>query len=92
MSVYRGYENRYYSDKTINFKMIKRGIVYLLSHSQYTEQITVGFYGGEPLLEMDLLKKSVECTKNVSAGRKIYFTLTNQLVGDKTLTVLKIGL
>lgn len=71
-----GYENRSYSDKTISFETIKKGIDYLLSHSQYTEQVTVGFYGGEPLLEMDLLKKSVAYTKSVSAGRKIYFTLT----------------
>jgi len=70
------YENRSYSNKKINLETIKKSIDYFLAHSQSTKQIAVAFYGGEPLLEMDLLKSAVEYIRQVSAGRDVYLTLT----------------
>lgn len=70
------YENRSYSNKKISLETIKKGIDFFLSHSRYTEQIAISFYGGEPLLEMELLKKSVEYARNAGGERKIHFNLT----------------
>ena len=71
-----GYDNRTYSNKSINLETIRKGIDYILSHSQNTKQISVGFYGGEPLLEMSLLKQAVEYIEEVKEGRTIRLNLT----------------
>lgn len=71
-----GYNNRRHSQKTISMKMIQKGIDYLFAHSQNTKQITIGFYGGEPLLEMPLLREAVEYIDEIREGRNVLLTLT----------------
>lgn len=71
-----GYDNRTHSNKTISMETIRKGIDYLLAHAQNTKQISIGFYGGEPLLEMPLLKKAVEYIEEVKEGRNIRLGLT----------------
>ena len=58
--VYSGsYENRTHSNKRMNFETAKKAIDFLYEHSSLSESVGVGFYGGEPLLEIELLKKCV---------------------------------
>lgn len=82
-----GYNNRTYSDKVISMETISKGVDYLLAHSQNTKQIAIGFYGGEPLLEMSLLKKAMEYIEAVREGRNIRFTLTTNgtLLSDSNI-------
>lgn len=70
------YDNRTHSDKTIPIEIIRKGVDYLFAHSQNTKQLTIGFYGGEPLLEMPLLKETVEYVDKIREGRNVRFTLT----------------
>ena len=50
----------------MNFETAIRAIDFLYEHSSLSESVGVGFYGGEPLLEIELLK-------NVLIMQKKYF-------------------
>lgn len=71
-----GYNNRHHIERKMDFDMAKRGIDFLLSHSQNSSSITVAFYGGEPFLEFDLIKKCIGYIESISHGRKTGFTIT----------------
>lgn len=85
-----GYDNRTHSDKSISMEIIQKGIDYLLAHSHNTKRISIGFYGGEPLLAMSFLRKAVEYTDEVREGRNILFTLTTNgtLLSDENVEYL----
>ncbi|MBH8007070.1 radical SAM protein, partial [Clostridioides difficile] len=59
-----------------NIDVAKRSIDYLIKNSSQLNEVSVGFYGGEPLLEFDLIKQIVEYVKVVGEGKEIYFNLT----------------
>lgn len=71
-----GYENREHSNKKMNFETAKKGIDFLLNHSTYLNRVSVGFYGGEPLLEYDLIKKCIEYAEQKGEGKIISFNIT----------------
>ena len=54
------YTNRRHSEKTMDFETAKKGIDFLVHHSQNSKLLNLSFYGGEPLLEFDLIKKCIE--------------------------------
>lgn len=66
---------RSYSDKTMSWDVARAAIDYLLDHcSDSPVGPAVSFYGGEPLLEFDLIRRCVEYAKRFSD--RIYFTIT----------------
>lgn len=69
-------ENRVHSGNRMSFETAKRAIDFYLEHSVDTPSAFIGFYGGEPLLEFDLIKKCVNYVKKTIEGKKIYFNLT----------------
>lgn len=75
--VYSGlYENRTHSNQRMSLATAKNAIDFLISHSADSENIVFGFYGGEPLLEFDLLTKCVEYAEKNGEGKNISFTIT----------------
>ena len=75
--VYSGsYSNRVHSNKRMSFETAKSAIDFLYEHSSMTTSIGIGFYGGEPLLEFDLLKRCVAYAKMKFIGKDLSFTLT----------------
>ncbi|MDL0414458.1 4Fe-4S cluster-binding domain-containing protein, partial [Clostridioides difficile] len=75
--IYSGsYSNRVHTNKRMNIDVAKRSIDYLIKNSSQLNEVSVGFYGGEPLLEFDLIKQIVEYVKVVGEGKEIYFNLT----------------
>ena len=59
--VYSGnYDNRTHSNKVMSFDIAKKAMDYLILHSDELDEIVIGFYGGEPLLNFELIKKCVE--------------------------------
>lgn len=79
--LYEGYDKR--EGKYMNFKHAKLILDYLLniwraSHSTGVIQpVTIGFYGGEPLLNMELIRKIVEYLRPHSdIGKKFIFNMT----------------
>ncbi|ABX43038.1 Cys-rich peptide radical SAM maturase CcpM [Lachnoclostridium phytofermentans] len=70
------YQNRTHSPKRMSFETAKRAIDMALSHSEDTQFIIFSFYGGEPLLELPLIKRCVKYIKQQAPNRDIIFSMT----------------
>lgn len=68
--------NRVHSDLSMSKLVVDKALDILLNNSIDSELITIGFYGGEPLLEFDLICYTVEKAKKIFWGKKLSFTLT----------------
>lgn len=71
-----GYDNREHSEKRMSWDTAKRAIDFLMKNSDEMEVVTVGFYGGEPLLELALIKKCVSYISEVYYGRNVRYSIT----------------
>lgn len=70
------YKNRTHSPKSMGFETAKRAIDMALSHSEDTKIFIISFFGGEPLLELPLIKKCVEYIKRQAPNRNILYSMT----------------
>lgn len=70
------YENRVHSNKTMTWESAKRSIDYLYEHSGELAEVTISFYGGEPLIRFEFIKKCVEYVKETYADRKTSYGIT----------------
>lgn len=57
-------------------EIMKKAIDLFYNHSKYSEIVAISFYGGEPLLRKDFVKKSVEYAYETNLGQIIQFTIT----------------
>jgi uncharacterized protein len=67
---------RTHSKDRMSFETVEKALKLLKENSIDSKKITIGFYGGEPLLEFDLLKKSVELSKELFKNKEIKYTVT----------------
>lgn len=75
--VYSGsYINRVHNNKRMSVEVAKQSIDFLAKHSGNSKEITIGFYGGEPLLELSLIKEVVDYAEKLFIGKKILFNMT----------------
>lgn len=75
--VYSGsYKNRVHTNKRMSFELAKRGIDFLISHSSDCDTLNISFYGGEPLIEMKLIKKCISYIDKNSQGKDTNYSLT----------------
>ena len=70
-------DNRNFSTSDINQETIKAAIDMLYEHSG--ENVSVCFYGGEPLLKFDLIKYAVEYSQKVMKNKQLSFSVTTNL-------------
>jgi uncharacterized protein len=70
------YANRSHSPKSMDFGTAKKAIDFILERSLDRQEIVIGFYGGEPLLELPLIKKCVDYIKTQASDRKVTYTMT----------------
>ena len=70
------YLNRVHANERMDFDTAKKGIEFLIDHSKDVDQVHISFYGGEPLLEFDLLKKCINYAIEIGEGKKVTFGLT----------------
>ena len=70
--------------------MAKKGLDFLLSHSSACEELRVGFYGGEPLLEFELIKRCVEYMETQTKDKAVHYQITTNgtLLKGEILTYL----
>ncbi len=74
--VYSGsYQNRIHTNKRMSMETAFRAIDFLLEHSIDSENLGLGFYGGEPLLEFELIKKCIQYIKG-KTNKEVLITLT----------------
>ena len=75
--VYSGsYHNRVHNNKRMDWNTAKAALDFLYQHSKNSSEINISFYGGEPLLEMELIKKCVEYVRDVFERKNLSFNLT----------------
>jgi uncharacterized protein len=92
---YCSYSGRYlykrsHSPKNMSWSIARKAVDYLLSHSQDRKKISVGFYGGEPLLRFDLIQKTVQYIKKTSGEKHVRFNFTTNgtLITDAIIDFL----
>lgn len=75
--VYSGtYLNRSHSSKRMKFSTAAKGIDFLINNSKNNNTICISFYGGEPLLEFDLIKQCIEYAEEKADGKNLIFSMT----------------
>ena len=68
--------NRSHSNTTISLHSIEKALQILEEGSVDRECVTIGFYGGEPLLEFELLVKATQYAEKTFEGKKLKYTIT----------------
>lgn len=68
---------RTHSAKEMSWETAKKCIDFLWEHSVDSRSVNVGFYGGEPLIEFPLIKKTVLYSKEKFKGKKLTFSITS---------------
>lgn len=63
----------------MNWEIAKRGIDYYIQHAEAVKELKFNFYGGEPLLNFELIKKCVEYIEKRISDRKCQFSITTNL-------------
>lgn len=89
--VYSGkYYTRTHTNKRMSFETATKAMDLVLANSDSCEELHIGFYGGEPLLEFDLIKRCVEYLEDKVTDKDIHFLITTNgtLLKDKILNYL----
>lgn len=75
--VYSGnYYNRTHTAQRMDFELAKKAIDFYLLRSDEAPNLTLSFYGGEPLLEFDLIKKCVDYISKKKGEQTVKFPMT----------------
>ena len=67
---------RSHSGKRMSWETAKKAVDFLRDHSAESKEVAVSFYGGEPTLEFDLVKKIVSYAEEQFLGRDLRFSMT----------------
>ncbi|MCL2112261.1 MAG: radical SAM protein [Clostridiales bacterium] len=67
---------RKHAKRSMPFEIAKKGIDFIQCRSRDAEKVRISFYGGEPLLEFELIRKIVSYSKNVFEGKPVSYNLT----------------
>lgn len=90
--IYSGhYDTRTHSELDMDFETAKKSIDLYLNASSEINELTVAFYGGEPLLNIELIKQCVEYIKEKTIGRSIVFSTTTNgtLLNEQNVSFLE---
>lgn len=84
------YENRTHSNKVMSEDIIYKCVDYLMSHSDEIEEVDIGFYGGEPLLQKADIIKCITYINNKYSHRNVSYSITTNgtLLDDDTINFL----
>ena len=82
---YKGYRN--HGTDLMSLKTAKKALDFFAVRSAKSEEIHLNFYGGEPLLNFDIIKWAVDKLPSVANGRNYYFHLTTNgyLLNNETI-------
>jgi uncharacterized protein len=78
---------RSHTRKKMSLETAKKSIDFLWNHSVDSRRVNVGFYGGEPLLEFEMMQKIVEYSKRQFIGKELSFSITTNgtLLNDEII-------
>lgn len=69
-------DQRSHSRHHMTYETAKKALNFYKEHSQDSDIAGISFYGGEPLLEFDLIRKVVSYAKEIFSGKHISFAIT----------------
>lgn len=83
-------QGKYHGERAVmSFEVGKRALDFLIENSGSRHNLEVDFFGGEPLMNFDVVKKLVEYARSVEkqAGKNFRFTLTTNgmLIDDDVI-------
>ncbi|MBR4587910.1 MAG: thioether cross-link-forming SCIFF peptide maturase [Lachnospiraceae bacterium] len=83
-------QGKYHGDRAVmSFEVGKRALDFLVENSGSRRNLEVDFFGGEPLMNWDTVKKLVEYARSIekAAGKNFRFTLTTNgmLIDDEVI-------
>ena len=70
------YYNRKHSSECMDINVAKEAIDFYIKHSFDKQEINIGFYGGEPLIQYDMIKELVSYVYIKGEGKNINFHIT----------------
>lgn len=71
-----GMLQRNHSNKCMSFETAKQAVDMFLEHSGERTKNVISFYGGEPLISFELIKKTVNYVKSTFVGKDYSFNMT----------------
>ncbi len=78
--------------ESINMKweIAEKALDFALKHSTESEILAIGFYGGEPLMNFDVIKKTIDYCSNILTNKRFEFSMTTNLslLNEKMLDFL----
>lgn len=69
---------RDYESKDMNWDIAKKAVDYANAHSK--DRIVISFYGGEPLIKFNLIRKTVEYALETIKDKSLSFSMTTNMV------------
>lgn len=72
--------NRLHSAENMSWETAKRAVDFLKAHSADALYVHIGFYGGEPLLNYAIVKKTIEYAEMAFEGKTLSFGMTTNAV------------
>jgi len=60
----------------MSLAVMKKTIDFAMEKSREMDSLSIGFYGGEPLLKIDRIRECVDYVKKIYDGRKVRYILT----------------
>ncbi len=91
--VYSGsYVNRVHTNKRMSFETAKQAVDFYYDHSKNVDIASISFYGGEPLLEYELIKNIVEYCEKKFSGKQLNLNMTTNatLLTDEMMSFLQL--
>lgn len=84
-------QQRSHSNRKMDFTVAKKAVDFLWEHSIDSPDVNIGFYGGEPLLNFDLVRQVVEYSKKKFYGKFLTYSLTTNgsLLEDDIVDFMK---
>lgn len=70
------YINRKHAHKKMDISLAKKCINFLHEHSIDNKSVNIGFYGGEPLIEFELIRDCINYAKKLFYGKEVTFSIT----------------
>lgn len=78
---------RSHSTERMSWEVAKKAVDFLWAHSVDSKRVNVGFYGGEPLMEFQLIQRVVEYSEERFSGKELTFNITTNgtLLNDEMI-------
>lgn len=71
------YVNREHTNKRMDWDTAKKALDFLYEHNGKSDKnVLIGFYGGEPLLEFDLIQKCVDYSYKLFPSKNLQYNIT----------------